>query len=170
MNLIVCFNQKNVIGVKNAIPWHLPSDLKRFKQLTQGHIIVMGRKTYESLPVKPLPNRINIVITSNPENFEPKENLHFIHITYAVPFLHKLQKQLHKEIFIIGGNSIYEHFFPYCNTFYITKIYNNIEGDTYFPYHCQLFENKDKYSLLNVPMLVKENEHIYSFLDFKKIN
>jgi hypothetical protein len=97
MNLIVCFNQKNVIGAKNAIPWHLPSDLKRFKHLTQGHIVVMGRKTYESLPVKPLPNRINIVITSNPENFEPKENIHFIHITYAVPFL--LEEILFMNIF-----------------------------------------------------------------------
>ena len=80
MHLIVAVNQKNVIGKNNNIPWHISEDLKNFKEVTNNNIIVMGRKTYESLPQKPLPNRINVVITSQPENYENNENIIFTNI------------------------------------------------------------------------------------------
>ena len=80
MHLIVAVNQKNVIGKNNNIPWHISEDLKNFKEVTNNNIIVIGRKTYESLPQKPLPNRINVVITSQPENYENNENIIFTNI------------------------------------------------------------------------------------------
>ena len=79
MHLIVAVNQKNVIGKNNNIPWHISEDLK-ISKVTNNNIIVMGRKTYESLPQKPLPNRINVVITSQPENYENNENIIFTNI------------------------------------------------------------------------------------------
>ena len=78
MRLIVAFNKQGVIGVNNDLPWHLKDDLRRFQKLTKNNIVVMGRKTYESLPKRPLPNRINVVITSTPNQYENKESLYFI--------------------------------------------------------------------------------------------
>lgn len=169
MNLITCLNCQNVIGLDNTIPWHLSSDLKRFKQLTNGHIVVMGRKTYDSLPIKPLRNRINVVITRYPEYYQNQSDLYFIDLKSSVRFLKKLQKTLLKEIFIIGGSSIYNYFFKYCDIFYITKIYNECKGNVYFPFHYKIFENHDNFQLLNVPLLLEEKNIYYTFLDFKKI-
>mgnify|MGYP003962973509 FL=1 len=75
-NAILAMNRKNVIGRNNSIPWYLPEDLNYFRRVTQNQIVIMGRKTYESLPLSPLPKRINVVLTSSPEKYDYLQNLH----------------------------------------------------------------------------------------------
>ena len=95
--LIVAFNKKGVIGKDNTIPWHVPEDLKYFQKTTKGHIIVMGRKTYESLPNGPLKNRINIVITNNPSQYTETETLFFTSMTDAQSVIRRLQDKTNKN-------------------------------------------------------------------------
>jgi len=142
--LIVAFNKKGVIGKDNTIPWHVPEDLKYFQKTTKGHIIVMGRKTYESLPNGPLKNRINIVITNNPSHYTETETLFFTSMTDVQSVIRRLQYKTNKKVFIIGGNMIYKHFFESCNRYHITVIDNDVDGDTYFPYTLDYFNNNFK--------------------------
>lgn len=127
-SIIAAISSNGVIGNNNDLPWHIPDDLKRFKSLTTGHTIIMGRKTYESLKVKPLPNRRNIVISTNigfsPLGCELAEN-----IEKAI----LLADEPEKENFIIGGASIYQAFLPYCKNLYITRLGNIIKGNIFFP-------------------------------------
>lgn len=140
MNLVVALNFQSIIGKNNALPWRLKGDLERFKLLTNGNIVVMGRKTYESLPEskRPLPNRFNVVITSNPDKYEKKDNLYFTTLDKSIEFLDNLQKDKGCKVFIIGGNSIYSYFMDYIHTFHLTKVnlqFNKSEEDNfvYFP-------------------------------------
>ncbi len=119
----------NVIGKDNDIPWHISEDLKRFKTLTMGHTVIMGRNTYESIPenVRPLPGRKNIVITSDREYCgEGIET--FSTLGYA------LKSRLDEEkVFIIGGARLYEEALPMADTLEITKVEGKYEGDVFFP-------------------------------------
>jgi dihydrofolate reductase len=127
ISLIWAMDENRVIGKNNQLPWHLPADLKFFKKSTMGHPIVMGRKTYQSIG-RPLPGRENIIITRNQEfSCEGCTVLHSVNelIQYA--------QQLEQEIFIIGGAEIFKEVFPVADRLYITKIYAEFEGDTYFP-------------------------------------
>jgi dihydrofolate reductase len=127
ISIIVAVSQNNVIGKNNSLIWHISEDLKRFKSLTNGHTIIMGRKTYESLPIKPLPNRRNIIISSN-------KNLKFDNAETANSPENALKIcENESEIFICGGAEIYKRFIPYANKIYFTSILKNFEGDTYFP-------------------------------------
>jgi len=138
MELIVAYDEQCTIGKAGNIPWRLPEDLGRFRALTTGHIIVMGRKTYESLPNGPLKNRIHIVITSTPSQYtSPSESVIFTTIENAQLIIHKLLNQTdpHKKIFIVGGAEIYRHFFDLCNTIHLTLVHVCVEdGDVHFPY------------------------------------
>ena len=167
MHLIVALNNKNVIGNDNTIPWHLPSDLKRFKALTENNIVVMGRKTYDSLPKKPLKNRINVVITTNPKPFSNDDTLFFINLDHSIQLLSYLKNQTQKEVYIIGGCSIYDYFFKYCTYYHITKVYNDISGNIIFPYNLELFKNQDKYTLTNTPKIMNENNIDFSYFDYQ---
>ncbi|MFH2143453.1 MAG: dihydrofolate reductase [Bacteroidota bacterium] len=127
ISIIVAIAENNAIGKNNDLLCHLPEDLKRFKQLTTGNVIVMGKKTYESLPKRPLPNRTNIVITDNP-------NDNFKDCTMAFSIEDAISKMSdEKENFIIGGGSIYKQFLQYADKLYLTKIIANFEADTFFP-------------------------------------
>ncbi|MEW6165236.1 MAG: dihydrofolate reductase [Pseudomonadota bacterium] len=126
--IIVAMARNGVIGRDNALPWHLPEDLKRFKQLTMGHAVIMGRKTWESLPEKfrPLPGRRNIVVTRN--------------AGYAAPgatVVHSLEEAEKVSpggtAFIIGGAELYAHALPRATRLEITEIDADIEGDARFP-------------------------------------
>ncbi len=127
ISIIVALAENNVIGNNNDLIWHISDDLKRFKKLTSHKPIIMGRKTYESLPFKPLPNRKNIVITKNKNLVlegaivvnSPDEALKII--------------KFEEEVFICGGSEIYKHFLPKADKLYLTKVYNEFEGDTFFP-------------------------------------
>ena len=106
MNLIVAFNKKNVIGLNNKIPWHIPEDLKEFKRLTNNQIIVMGRKTFESLPNGPLKNRIHVIITNQTGYYDNNnEKIYYCNLKQSFSLLNKIKSETQKDIFIIGGEA-----------------------------------------------------------------
>ncbi|HVG13919.1 MAG TPA: dihydrofolate reductase [Chitinophagaceae bacterium] len=126
ISLLLAADENNVIGFNNQLPWHLPNDLKYFKNLTWGMPIVMGRKTFESIG-KPLPGRRSIVITRNKEWKE--RNVETVHsIDEAV----LLAGTSVKEIFIIGGAEIYNSVLPDADRVYLTRIHHRFEGDVFF--------------------------------------
>lgn len=125
--LIAAISKNNQIGLHGKMPWHLPEDLSYFKSITTGHPIVMGRKTYESIG-KPLPNRTNIVLTTNP-HFSAEGIIVSHHISDIV----HLYKTSEEPIFVIGGGEIYRAFLPYAASLYLTLIHEIVEGDTSFP-------------------------------------
>ena len=128
LSLIVAKAENNVIGKDNKLLWHLPEDLKRFKNLTTGHTIIMGRKTFESLG-RVLPNRKHVVFTQNP-NFKVDDvNVKVVHS------LSDIQEYVEdkNENFVIGGEKIYNLLMPYVSKMYITEIHKDFDGDTFFP-------------------------------------
>lgn len=128
ISIIVAIAEDYGIGNKNELLWYVPEDLKRFKKLTFGHTIIMGKKTWESLPKKPLPGRKNIVITDNPH-----ETIEFSITAYSIEdSLSKCGEN--DEVFIIGGGSIYRQFMPFADRLYITHIHKKAPADIYFPF------------------------------------
>jgi dihydrofolate reductase len=127
ISIIVATSKNNVIGIKNQLPWHLPADLKYFKSLTNGHSIIMGRKTYDSIG-RPLPNRENIIITRD-ESFSSTELVVTHSIEEAIQHCHGQE-----EVFIIGGDTIYKQTLSIATKLYITRVDTLIEeGDAFFP-------------------------------------
>ena len=128
LSLLVAADEANVIGKDNALPWHLPGDLKYFKNLTWGMPILMGRKTFESIG-KPLPGRHSIVITRNPEwRHEGVEVVHSLEEA-----LEAARRRSVKELFLIGGAEIFRSALPLADRVYLTRIYKRYEGDAFFP-------------------------------------
>jgi dihydrofolate reductase len=127
ISLIVAMASNRVIGNNGAIPWHLSADLKKFRQITTGFPIIMGRKTYQSIG-KPLPKRTNIIISSNPD-YQPDGCRVFNNIDSALTHA----CQLAEQVFIIGGSSLYQSLLPIADSLYITQIHQNFTGDTWFP-------------------------------------
>lgn len=129
VSIIVAMTKNRVIGDKGQLPWNIPEDRKLFKSIVLNHPVIMGRKTYFSIPDKfrPIPNRINIVVTS--KEFS-EERVFFVHsIQEAI----KKADSYKKEIFIIGGSGMYEHFLPIVDYLHISHIKKDYSGDTYFP-------------------------------------
>ena len=128
LSIIVAKAQNNIIGKDNKLLWHIPEDLKRFKDITTGHTIIMGRKTFESLG-RVLPNRKHIVFTQNPDFKVNDENVKIVHSMLEI------QEYIEnkEENFVIGGAMIYNLLMPYANKMYITEIHKDFEGDTVFP-------------------------------------
>jgi dihydrofolate reductase len=131
--LIVAMSKNLVIGDNDKMPWHIQEDLKFFKDITMNSIIVMGRKTFESLPNGPLCNRHHIVISRNPSFYTNSEK-----VSYCSPSdADRIIKQYRgggQKVFIIGGAEIYHLFFHSCVKLHITYIDMIVDGDTYFPY------------------------------------
>ena len=127
ITLVAAIASNNVIGKENSLPWNIPEDLKRFKQMTSGHTILMGRKTFDSIG-RPLPNRQNLVMTKD-ENFE-REGIKVINdFNEAL----ELIKESNEDVFVIGGSKIYELFEPVANSLAITRILKDFDGDAFFP-------------------------------------
>lgn len=127
ISIIVAVSEDLGIGKNNNLLWHLPEDLKRFKKLTYGKSVIMGKKTWESLPVKPLPGRKNIVLTDVPgEYFENAVTAYSVEDA-----LSKCAKE--EEVFIMGGGSIYRQFMPFTGRLYITHVHKKTPADVYFP-------------------------------------
>ncbi len=126
LSIIVAKAKNGVIGKDNQLIWHLSDDLKRFKALTMGHPIIMGRKTFESLP-KVLPGRVHYVLTGN-RNYQVPEGVLLFHTVKDL--LAALPKG---ENFVIGGEHMYKELLPFADTMYITEIENDYKGDAYFP-------------------------------------
>ena len=127
LSLIVAVADNFAIGKDNDLLWHISADLKHFKALTTGHCIIMGRKTYESFPKRPLPNRRNIVITNNMDYCE--EGCEVVHSVEEAIALCKDDEQS----FVIGGATVYRQFLPLVNKIYLTKVFATFEADTFFP-------------------------------------
>ena len=160
MKVIVAVDQNWGIGKDNDLLTHIPGDLKYFKEKTTGKIIVMGRKTLESLPgKKPLPNRTNIVLTSDVNYDAGCKTCH----SYA-----ELQEELKQydteEVFITGGAQVYRETLEWCDTFFITKMYDSFDADRFFP---NLDEREDMEIVWESEMQ-EHNGLKYQFLEYRR--
>lgn len=132
--IVALTKDSKVIGKCNDLPWNIPNDLKYFRAITTSGLsnaVIMGRKTWESLPIKPLKNRINIVITSDQHLKVPKDVLLFSNLSSALETLQDCN-----QVFVIGGQQLYKEaiLHPCCEKLYVTEILNeNIDGDRFFP-------------------------------------
>lgn len=126
ISIVVAIAQNNGIGKNNQLLWHLPADLKHFKDITAGNTVIMGRKTYDSIG-KPLPNRRNIVITRNTETTIPG-----VEIAHSLTDAFILCEGT-DEIFVIGGAEIYNQAMDYCHKIYLTVVEGDFDADTFFP-------------------------------------
>lgn len=130
MNLIVATDEAFGIGKDGKLPWNIPADLAYFKRMTLGKTVVMGRKTLESFPNgKPLPNRSNLVLTTNPSY--QRDNVTVLHSVDQL--LEKVKRLSPEDVFVIGGALIYEALLPYCARAYVTKVAGVFDTDTAFP-------------------------------------
>lgn len=161
LSLVVAASSNNAIGKNNQLLWHLPNDLKFFKNLTWGMPIIMGRKTFESVN-KPLPGRFNIVITRQPgwnaEGVTPVANIE--------QAIQKAAETNCKEIFIIGGGDIYRQVMQMADRIYLTRVHIDIDGDTFFP-----AINEQQWELVSNEDVTADNKHAfdYSFQLWEKI-
>ena len=163
ISAIVAVDENFGIGFNGDLLEHIPEDLKHFKQLTTNKTIIMGRKTWESLPNKPLPDRLNIVVTSKERSFEEMtvftsfEEV-YSRATHAIP---------EDEWFIIGGGSIYKEFLPICDKVYLTKIMVSHENvDTYFPN----IELMDNWKCIEQSEIKQYNDISYQFKTYSRIS
>jgi dihydrofolate reductase len=127
ISIIVAIAENWAIGKNNDLLWHFPEDLKRFKQITSGHPVIMGKRTFESLPRRPLPNRRNIVITD-----VPGEVIEGCEMAYSIAGAVALCNP-QEESFIIGGASVYRQFLPLADRLYLTRVHRTFEADVFFP-------------------------------------
>ena len=128
LSIIVAKAKNNIIGKDNKLIWHLPDDMRRFKELTIGHNIIMGRKTYESLG-RVLPDRKHIVFTQNPDFKFDDQNVRIVHSMLEI----QEYIESNEENFVIGGAMIYNLLMPYVTKMYVTEINKDFDGDTFFP-------------------------------------
>lgn len=126
MTIILVADNNWAIGKNGDLLARLPEDMKRFREITTGHTVVMGRKTYESFPKRPLPNRVNCVISRTQKSIDGAEAF------CSVEDFLEYAKEINDEIFVIGGGEIYSQLLPYCDKAYITRVYESFEGDTFF--------------------------------------
>jgi len=160
ISIIVAVAQNNAIGKDNKLLWHISDDLKRFKRLTTSNTVIMGKNTYYSLPVKPLPNRTNIVITDIPD-----EKIEGCTMAYSIEDAISKCDPI-KENFIIGGASVYKQFLTIADKLYLTKVHKDFEADCFF----------QEINLNDWKLISKEdcdsdpqNNFTYSFLVYEKV-
>ena len=128
VSLIVAMDEERGIGVEGRLPWHLPADLKRFKSLTMGHHLIMGRKTYESIG-SPLPGRTMIIVTRNP-SYQPDGCMVARSLDTAIEFA---RMDLENEVFIIGGADLFEQAINLADRIYLSQVHATLPADVYFP-------------------------------------
>ncbi len=156
VTIIAAIDENQVLGKDNQLIWHLPDDLKRFKRLTTGHAIIMGRKTFESLP-KALPNRQNIVVTRNLD-----------YSSEGITVCHSIEAAIEsakddEQPFIIGGAQIYEQGLKFASIIEVTKIHTQFEGDVFFP----KIDYKEWSEVKR--QIMEHTDFDYSFITYKKI-
>jgi dihydrofolate reductase len=159
ISLIVAMASNRVIGINGQMPWHLSADLKKFKQITLGSSVLMGRKTYESIG-RPLPGRRNIVISRNPV-YKITGCEVFSDISAAIASCNEAE-----ELFVIGGAAFYEAMLSKADFIYLTEIHKLFEGDTYFPeINAQEWQEMERIDIENDTSV----DFSYSFLKLQKI-
>jgi dihydrofolate reductase len=160
LSIIVAVAKNNAIGKDNKLLWHISEDLKRFKKLTTGNTMIMGKNTFYSLPVRPLPNRISIVITDIPD-----EKIEGCIMAYSIDdAISKCDSE--KENFIIGGGSIYRQFLPIADKLYLTKVNKDFDADCFFP---EIDLNAWKLLSSEDCAADNANDFSYSYLIYEKI-
>lgn len=127
ISLMLAMDENRLIGKDNQLPWHLPADLRYFKNVTMGHPIVMGRKTFESVG-RVLPGRENIIVTRK-ANFKAEG----VTILHSIDEVKQFADSTKEEVFVIGGAEIFKEILPVTDRLYITEIHHEFKGDTYFP-------------------------------------
>jgi dihydrofolate reductase len=151
ITLIAAVADNNAIGAKNSLMWHLPNDFKRFKEITSGHYIIMGRKTFESFP-KPLPNRTHVIV-SRQKDFS-YENCIVVHdLDAALSVCPKSE-----TVFIIGGGEIYKQSIYIADRLDITRVHNSFKADTFFPEI-----DLKKWNLISSVFNSKDEKHAYDY-------
>ena len=158
LTMIAAAAKNDALGKDNDLIWHISEDLKRFKRLTSGHAIIMGRKTFESMP-KALPNRTNIVLT-NKKDYQPEEAI----VVHTIEDALNLVKD-DTQPFIIGGGEIYRLFMPYCDRIELTRVHHNFEADVFFP---KIDLNQWKEIARENIDATKEQPYHYSYITFEK--
>lgn len=153
ISLVVAASENNAIGKNNQLLWHLPNDLKFFKNITWGFPVIMGRKTFEAVN-KPLPGRTNIVITTNP-NWNAETVITVSNLEDAIQ---KAAETNSKQGFIIGGGEIYKQSMDIADSIYITRVHADLEGDTFFP-----VIDKSKWRLTSNQYFEADDKHAYSY-------
>ena len=152
ITIIAAAGKNNELGKDNDLVWHLPDDFKRFKKLTTGHHIIMGRKTFESFP-KPLPNRTHIVITRN-KNYKPEGVI----VVHAMEEALKIAEQ-DEQPFIIGGGEIYKLGMNVAHKIELTLVNNTFDADTFFPEI-----SSEKWELIAEELHEKDEKHDFEFI------
>ena len=170
ISAIVAVDANWGIGYNGQLLEHISDDLKRFKELTSNNTVVMGRKTWESLPNKPLPNRFNIVLTTTPSKMEQTVNTNFLTMDDFLTNLDSLEEFMNeygKEIFIIGGGQIYHSLLSIYNRVYVTKIYKSHENvDSYFPN----LDNDNNWKMVSASEILTNNNLTYQFCCYDRVS
>jgi len=161
VSIIAALGTNNVIGRDNQLPWHMPADLKRFKALTSGHHLLMGRRTYESVGT-PLPGRITVVISRSPD-YAPAGVAVARSLDEAIS---KAEAAGDPEIFVGGGTQIFEQALHRADRMYLTRVHAEPEGDTFFPE----FDDVNEWKLVDAEHYEADerNPYPYSFLTYER--
>lgn len=157
-SIIVAMSENNVVGKDNGLPWKLSADLKRLKEITMGHHIIMGRKTWESLG-RPLPGRVNVVIT-NQKNYKAEGGVVVNSLEEALTI-----SSGDTEIFIFGGAEIFKKALPLVSKIYLTRVHAKIKGDAFFP-DLNLFEWKE--TERHEHRADEKNQYDYTFITLER--
>ena len=164
-SLIAAVSDNSVIGAMNSLPWKLSEDLKFFKRTTVGKPVIMGRKTFESMNSRPLPGRLNIVLTRNVDYVVPDGVLVFGNLRSAID---SLEFKNSEECFVIGGESIFTEAMEFVNRMYVTKVHATIpNGDAFFP---TIDATAWKLMSEEFHQADEKNEHDYTFTFYERAN
>lgn len=161
-SIIVAISDNNVIGKDNALLWRLSADMRFFKEKTTGHHIIMGRKTFESLGNRLLPNRTSIVISRNADYQLPEGGILATSIENAI-----VKVKDETEAFFIGGEQIYKSALPFVDTLYITRVHHTFDGDAFFP---EIDKSQWKLVSTEHHKADEKNEYDYTFETYQRIN
>lgn len=165
VSAIVCVDENWGIGSNGDLLIHIPEDMKFFKEKTIGSTVIMGRKTYDSLPKKPLPNRENVVITNKPMSKDGIVFANLNRVKDVFEFMNKFNEQAYNNMFIIGGGQIYKELLPYCEYAYVTKVHCAYENaDTYFPN----LDNIPEWEIESSSDIKEYNNIKYQFFTYRK--
>lgn len=157
ITFVVAMDRRGGIGFRNKLPWHLPADLRFFRETTTGHVILMGRKTYEAIG-RPLPNRTNVVLTRD-RTFRPE----------GVTVLHTVEEALRlygeEELYVIGGAEIFKLLLPLADKLVVTRIDQEFEADTFFP---EIGEEQWRITSRVPGITDEQNPYSYEFLTYER--
>jgi dihydrofolate reductase len=152
INIIAAMAENRVIGIHGQLPWRLPDEMKHFVRLTTGHTVIMGRKTFESIGSKPLPNRRNIILTTNPNYTHPN-----IETAQSIPDAIALVEPGH-EVYICGGEQAYRDALPLADNLFLTLVHTSPAGDAHFPDY-----DPNDWHLLDKTRHEPDDRHEYAF-------